>query len=310
MGAKLHAHGYYTGIIGKYLNGIETESAPYFDYRTSVTSPAGADEIGRFKPEVHSFLAQAETHDKRPWALEVASYSPHSPWTMSPPNPLPIPPFDPPPSYQEADRTDKDSAVQALSFSDQQIQAAYNGQQMEVQEADRIVYHVFQDMRAHGEARNTLAFFLSDNGFSWGEHGLLGKGMPYPESVQVPFFVRWPGHIARGTVDRRLAANLDIAPTIYDATGIHPHYPVDGRSLLKPPSRPWLLLEGQTTVVRIPPWWAYQTKHREYIRWSNGFTEYYDLHRDPWQMQADNADHPNLDRAIRAARKCSGSDCP
>ena len=306
---KLHAHGYYTGIIGKYLNGLDTLDAPYFDFRNRGERPAG-DEIARFDPQVDRFLTTAEIHDRRPWALEVASYSPHAPWTMSPPNPLPIPRFDPPPSYQEANRTDKDPAVQAISHPDRQIQAAYYGQQMEVQEADREVHHVFRDMRADGEARNTIAFFLSDNGFAWGEHGLLGKGMPYPESVQVPFFVRWPGHVPRNTVDSRLAANIDISPTNYDATGIPPHYPVDGRSLLQPESRRWLLLEGQTGVYNIPPWWAYQTKHREYIRWSNGFNEYYNLRRDPWQLHADNSDRPKLDRKIRRARKCAGSDCP
>jgi arylsulfatase A-like enzyme len=306
---KLDAHGYYTGLIGKYLNGVETVDAPHFDFRDPATSPHG-DEIARFDPRVDDFFAHAEAHDKRPWALEVASYSPHAPWTMSPPNPLPVPRFDPPPSYQEANRTDKDPAVRAISHPDAQIRAAYRGQQMEVQEADRELHHVFRVMRADGEARDTIAFFLSDNAFAWGEHGLLGKGMPYPESVQVPFFVRWPGHLPRGTVKRRLAANIDIAPTIYDATGIRPHYPVDGRSLLTPASRRWLLLEGQTTVVRIPPWWAYQTKHREYIRWSNGFTEHYNLRRDPWQLHADDSDHPKLDRKLRRARRCAGSDCP
>ncbi len=63
-------------------------------------------------------------------------------------------------------------------------------------------------------------------------------------------------------------------------------------------------------MVSIPPWWAYQTQHREYIRWSNDFTEYYDLRRDPWQLHADNSDRPKLDRKIRRARRCAGSDCP
>ena len=174
---KLHAHGYYTGIIGKYLNGLDTLDAPYFDFRNRGERPAG-DEIARFDPQVDRFLTTAEIHDRRPWALEVASYSPHSPWTMSPPNPLPIPRFDPPPSYQEANRTDKDPAVQAISHPDRQIQAAYYGQQMEVQEADREVHHVFRDMRADGEARNTIRVFPAPTTGLRGDMACLARACP------------------------------------------------------------------------------------------------------------------------------------
>lgn len=44
--------------------------------------------------------------------------------------------------------------------------------------------------------------------------------------------MRWPGHVVSGTVDDRLAANIDIAPTVLDAVGLAPSPLMDGRSLL------------------------------------------------------------------------------
>ena len=33
---------------------------------------------------------------------------------------------------------------------------------------------------------NTVVVYLSDNGMLWGEHRLIGKGVPYNESIRVP----------------------------------------------------------------------------------------------------------------------------
>jgi len=46
--------------------------------------------------------------------------------------------------------------------------------------------------------RDTLVFFLSDNGFLLGEHRREAKIVPYEESVNTPFVVRFPA-LATGT---------------------------------------------------------------------------------------------------------------
>ena len=191
----LHYHGYFTGLVGKYLNKVPTADAPYFDY-TNRGQTARQSEITTINEAVRGFFSRAHQRG-RPWALVVATYSPHAPWTTQPVDPLAIPPYKPEPSYQEADRSDKDQSVRAVSHTNAEFEDAYKGQQMEVQAADREFQNVFKQMRVHDEATDTLSFFLSDNGYYWGEHGLLGKGFPYREDVRVPFYVRWPGHIAQ-----------------------------------------------------------------------------------------------------------------
>jgi arylsulfatase A-like enzyme len=310
----LHQNGYYTGLIGKYLNGVPTPGAPYFNF-TDVGRNTTDPEQVTIARAVSRFFQAESAHPKQPWALEVATYSPHAPWTSMPTSPTPVPPFVPPyrpASFQEADRTDKDASVQKRSYSDQLFADQYHGQQLETQTADEEFANLWKTIQDSRQGGNLLSFFLSDNGYAWGDHGLWGKGEPYIENSRVPYYVRWPGHFAAGAVDSRIAANIDIAPTIYQAAGITPGYTVDGHSLLDNWRRRWLLLEFQAPNNRvIPPWSSYLAPgQRQYIHWSDGFVEDYDLRSDPAEMNASNVPDAAIETKLNAAETCSGDKCP
>lgn len=85
---------------------------------------------------------------------------------------------------------------------------------------DDLVGGLFRHLEALGE-EETLAVFASDNGFLWGEHGLRSKGLPYTEAVKVPPSCAGRA-VAAGRTDPRLAAGIDIAPTVLSATGVAP----------------------------------------------------------------------------------------
>ncbi|MCC6263167.1 MAG: arylsulfatase [Bryobacterales bacterium] len=93
--------------------------------------------------------------------------------------------------------------------------------------------------------RDTVVFFLTDNGAGGPKRfnaGLRGfKGSVYEGGIRVPLFVRWPGRIAPGSHCERLAAHIDLLPTICEYAGVKPpHAPrIDGRSLAP-------LLDGRT----------------------------------------------------------------
>jgi arylsulfatase A-like enzyme len=58
---------------------------------------------------------------------------------------------------------------------------------------DDLVQAVMSELTKIHQADDTLAFFLSDNGYMWGEHGLVAdKRWPHTESVEVPWLMRWP----------------------------------------------------------------------------------------------------------------------
>ncbi len=65
-------------------------------------------------------------------------------------------------------------------------------------------------------SENSLVIYMSDNGFSWGEHGLIDKRHFYEESARVPLLMRFPDAIKGGQINTSLISNADIAPTILD----------------------------------------------------------------------------------------------
>ena len=173
-----------------------------------------------------------------------------------------------------------------------------------------------------GENRRTSAIFMSDNGMLWGEHGLSGKWRPYSASLRVPLLMRWPGHFARGLTDTRLAANVDLAPTIVDAARLPESLKLsmDGHSLLTETRRPRILLENLRG--RLGRWAALRTRSYQYTEYYTdgqvSFREYYDLRRDPWQLtnllkDGDPENDPELGRLesqLASDRVCAASSCP
>ena len=49
---------------------------------------------------------------------------------------------------------------------------------------------VMSYLESEGIDDSTLVIYMGDNGFSWGEHGLIDKEHFYEESVKVPLLVR------------------------------------------------------------------------------------------------------------------------
>jgi arylsulfatase A-like enzyme len=91
-----------------------------------------------------------------------------------------------------------------------------------------------------GIADDTIVVFLTDNGPQQERYtsGLRGtKGTPYEGGIRVPCFVRWPRRFPAGVEDGRVAAHIDITPTLLAACGVARPADVrlDGIDLLAPP---------------------------------------------------------------------------
>jgi arylsulfatase A-like enzyme len=253
-----------------------------------------------FGNRAKDFIDQAETNDSRPWFMYLTPYAPH-------PQPFPelkyngdLPGGMTPErtaAYQEADVTDKPPYVgykTCCSFAGMQPDEAkrdkFRSDQMRtLRSVDDVLDQVFTTVRADGEENNTLAIFVSDNGFIWGEHWLEGKLTPYTYSVRIPMYMRWPGHVAASTNEPRLASTVDIAPTVMDALepAITPSRAVDGRSLMDTSwLRQYLLLEYKKdpdigAAANLPSWNALRGTNWQYTRTDdpanpgNYFKEYY-----------------------------------
>jgi len=90
-----------------------------------------------------------------------------------------------------------------------------------VEELDWSVGQILETLRGEGLADNTFVFFSSDNG-PWlimnqqgGSAGLLrdGKGTTWEGGMRVPGIAWWPGKIKGGTTNTNLACLPDLFPT-------------------------------------------------------------------------------------------------
>lgn len=85
---------------------------------------------------------------------------------------------------------------------------------------DDSVGRVMDTLREHGYADNTLVVFTSDNGFLFGEHGLIDKRCMYEPSIRVPLIAWCKGVTEAGAHRKALVTNLDFAPTFLEAAGV------------------------------------------------------------------------------------------
>ncbi len=85
---------------------------------------------------------------------------------------------------------------------------------------DESIGRVLDYLEKNGLAENTLVMYMGDNGFSFGEHGLIDKRQMYESSQRVPFLAYAPGMIKGGTVVKNLIQNIDGAPTVLELAGL------------------------------------------------------------------------------------------
>jgi arylsulfatase A-like enzyme len=113
---------------------------------------------------------------------------------------------------------------------------------------DTNVGRILSALESHGLTHDTIVIFLTDNGpakarFNAGLRGV--KGSVYDGGIHVPFYIRWPARFPSGRVVDRIAAHIDVFPTLLAACGVAAPdgLRLDGRSLMPllsgPADVPW-----------------------------------------------------------------------
>src|SRR5919109_1004002 len=259
-----------------------------------------------------------------PFFISVAFLAPHSggpresddPRTLATPVPAPrhrnrfaAEPLPESASFNEADVSDKPLGIRSRPLmSVQQVADVTENYRQRLESllaVDEAVAAIFAALRETGELDQTLIVFTADNGFFHGEHRVpAGKVLLYEPSIRVPLILRGPG-VPRGQRVSDLVANIDVAPTIIDASGAHPLRVLDGLSLL-PLARDAGRRTGRDILIERGPggnnqqiFTALRTARYLYAEYSNGERELYDLVRDPDQLTSLHADPAH--QALRTA---------
>ncbi len=160
---------------------------------------------------------------------------------------------------------------------------------------DESIGAVMDYLRQAGLDRSTLVIYMGDNGFAWGEHGLIDKRQFYEESVRVPMLAWCPELIARpGEVISQMVQNVDIAPTILEAAGLQKPAQMRGASfvpLLTGKSVPWrdrIFYEyyWEYEFPQTPTMHGVRTDRYKLIRYHGIWdtNEFFDLQEDPNEL--------------------------
>ncbi|RAJ10235.1 sulfatase family protein [Arenibacter echinorum] len=161
------------------------------------------------------------------------------------------------------------------------------------------------------EARKTIVVYMGDNGFHFGEHGLIDKRTAYETSVRVPLLM-YDSKTSKGRVINEMVANIDIAPTFLDMAGLPVPESMDGRSMKPlmedkniPDWRNELLYEyyWERNYPFTPTTNALLTERYKFIRYQGiwDLDEFYDLELDPKEMKnlINSAEHEDMIKYYR-----------
>jgi N-acetylglucosamine-6-sulfatase len=274
--------GYRTALIGKYLNGYQSDEfpagasatyvppgwdewagvtrEPYFKLQVNengrVVQYAGANEYSTdvLAAKALAFVEQSAQRDA-PFFLYLAPRAPHGTPEFAPRHATAFADVSAPrpPSFNEADVNDKPAWMQAIpQLTEQQIHevdAYYVARLRTLLAVDEMVASLLDTLGTSGMLEHTYILLTSDNGYHLGEHRIVqAKGSPYEESIRIPLVVRGPGVPAGQTISA-LASLVDLAPTFAAwADAAIPDF-VDGRSLVPLLAREAQLAWRQTALI-------------------------------------------------------------
>jgi len=159
---------------------------------------------------------------------------------------------------------------------------------------DESVGSVLDYLKQEGLDESTMIIYMGDNGFSWGEHGLIDKRHFYEESVKVPFIVRCPEILKGRKPIPKLVQNVDVAPTFLDLAGLKKPDYMPGHSivpLLKGNEANWreyIFYEyfWEYEFPMTPTMFGVRSDKYKYIKYYGIWDrdEFYDLQSDPNEM--------------------------
>jgi len=256
-----HNWDYYFGFVGQadYYRPVITEGV------RGKYSPAKLYE-GQYvdtllTQKAVEWLKQERT---KPFCLFLWFYAPHAPFyrpkdMVNDFNGVPIPKpatFDEdqkgypgkPRSIAEADN--KIGYSEVFNDDPRSLEELVKDHYAGVQDNDRNVGAVWQELERQKITDNTAILLSSDHGFFLGEHHFYDKRLMYEPSIRVPMMLRYPGKVKSGAASEDMVLNLDMAPTLLEIAGVSVPADMQGKSFLS-------LAEGR----QDPHWrkdWLYE----------------------------------------------------
>ncbi|MEN6602937.1 MAG: sulfatase-like hydrolase/transferase [Bryobacteraceae bacterium] len=215
---------------------------------------------------------------EQPFFLWLAYNAPHTPW------------------YAEARYTDLYAGKDAASIAPPAhppggLKFNWNLYYSVITHMDEAIGRLIAELDRRNLWKNTIVFFLGDNGFTCGSHNWIGKVYPWEESVRVPFIAAGAG-VARGRVSDAPVASIDLPRTWLDLAHLAPPSPLAGRSLVNTlqsglggPEYGFSVwddgrLGALAVKTTVDPYRLVRTRTHKLIAWQSGKQALYDIRTD------------------------------
>ncbi len=178
---------------------------------------------------------------------------------------------------------------------------------------DDSIARVRQWLEDNGMAENTMVLYMGDNGFQWGEHGLIDKRTAYDASIRVPLVGVCPKLWKPGTVVEQVVAGIDIGPTVLEAAGLKTPPQMDGRSFLQLAAGKMKPSEWRKNILyeyyweynfpQTPTTFALRTPRYKFIQYHGiwDIDELYDMEKD-LNEEHNLIFHPEYQKLIKKMR--------
>lgn len=250
LGSLLKKQGYATSMVGKWHGGFLPWFSPIksgWDYFYGNYS-GGLDYFSKLyaKDSYDQWEGEKQVQDPRyyldiitekavgvvrrnaklnqPWLFNLNFTSPHWPWEGRGDKAV------------SDDITARLNAGKARALFHEDGGSLTKYEEM-VEDLDRSIGKVLDELRRTGQDRDTLILFQSDNGgerFSYNWPFTGNKGSVNEGGIRVPMIVSWPGQLDRKQVDHTPVYTTDWTATFLELAGASPDpaYPLDGTSLV------------------------------------------------------------------------------
>jgi arylsulfatase A-like enzyme len=301
------AAGYATGAFGKWHNGSQWPYHPmargfdeYFGHTAGHWGEYFDPELehngkmGRHQGYIVDICTDRaidfiDRHHDKPFLCYVPFTTPHSPWAVP---------------EEDWSRFKDKPITQRATVVDREVIDETRCALAMVENQDRNVGRILDELERKGVLDDTIVFYFSDNGpntmrFNGQMKGK--KGTTDEGGVRVPGLIRWPRKIAAGVVVPQIAGAIDLLPTLLSLADVKRvgDKPLDGADLSP------LLTKAAANVDwparMIFSTWAGKTSVRtdQYRLDDKGLL--YDMIADPGQTTDRSGDHPEIATALRQA---------
>lgn len=301
MNAENNLHGFDTVLVPN-ANLMPVDTLPYANVHPG-RSPVGASSLSN---EEHTcgLITQASidfirANKDKPFVIWSSFFGPHTPiipsypWaTQYDPEHISLPPNH---ASVEGDVPGMAGLIsKSGSYSNpdyhKRTLALYYGL---VSQIDYNIGRMLKELDDLGLLENTIVVYTADHGEMMGEHQSWTKGLTgYDATIKIPLIIRDASTFTGGQKTDKLAASIDLLPTLLDMAGLEIPDNIQGESLRpsnleKDNWREFVFNEiGQDADNNVL---TARSQTHKYVHFRKEaqtiYEQFFDLEEDPWEMK-------------------------